>query len=85
MVDEYDPSDQSADDIFHEAVRVYLEHVGYGDGLLVDWMLVSAQHMIVDDGSATSMSIVVSREQPIYRTSGLIDYAREKTNQKLVR
>lgn len=82
---EFDPTEKDAGEIFHEAVRIYLEHLGYGDGLLVDWMLVSAQHLIVDGGSATSMSVVVSREQPIYRTAGLIAYANAQNEKKLFR
>ncbi len=82
---DFEASSLTPDEIFHEACRVYLEHCGFGDGLLVDWMLVSAQHMITQDGSATSLSIVVSREQPVYRTAGLVQFAKTKTDAKLVR
>lgn len=85
MVDEVADAKPDPNEVFHEAVRVYLESQDYADGLLVDWILVTSQHMIPDDGgSATSLAIMVSRDQPLYRTVGLAQYAITKTQQRLI-
>jgi Mg2+/citrate symporter len=80
-------ADRQAQEEFHEAINKYLEAQGYDDGLLTEWVLVTAQHMIPSDGegSATALMIHVSRELPLYRSAGLIQYALVKTEQAIKR
>lgn len=88
MVDSKQPrkNNKEAEETFDQAVRDYLEALDYGDGLLVDWLLVTAQHIVEDDGSSsTGQAIHVSREQPLYRTSGLARYAMKKTDARMER
>lgn len=53
-----------------------LKHHGAGEGLLVDWTIVTAQHVAEDDGSSsTALGLWTPETQPIHRTMGLIEYA----------
>lgn len=77
---------KKADDKFQDAIEEYLGEIGYGDGLLIDWLMVTAQHIPHEDGSTgTSLSILVSPQQSVYRGIGLARYAVYKTEKSLDR
>lgn len=77
---------KEADEKFHKAVEEYLGEIGYGDGLLIDWLMVTAQHIPHEDGSSgTSLSILTSSQQSVYRSIGLARYAVYKTEKSLER
>lgn len=78
------PERKAADDKFEDAVREYLKSFN-GEGLLMDWVLVTAEHVIEEDGSATGLSVYVSSEQPLHRTVGLLAYAQRRTDIAIAR
>lgn len=78
------PEEKAALEKFHEAVEEYVRSSG-GEGLVIDWMLVTAEHLVEEDGSATALATYVSREQSIYRTAGLVNYARIKIDNTIAR
>jgi hypothetical protein len=72
VVNEKDPQDAALAKL-HEAIRVYLEETDSDTGLLTEWAMVTAQHVITEGGSGTSLSTIVSDELPVYRMLGLYD------------
>lgn len=77
---------KEADEKFEKAIEEYLGEIGYGDGLLIDWIMVTAQHIPHEDGSTgTSLSILTSPHQSVYRSIGLARYAVHKTEGSLHR
>lgn len=75
---------KEADEKFEAAINEYLASKGYGDGMLIDWMLVTAQHISHDDGeSSTALSVHVEATQSVYRGVGLARYAVKKTEQQM--
>lgn len=77
---------KKADDKFQASVEEYLGEIGYGDGLLIDWLMVTAQHIPHEDGSTgTSLTILTSPQQSVYRAIGLARYAVYKTEKSLDR
>lgn len=77
---------QEAQEKFEQAIKEYLESQDFGDGLLIDWIMVTAQHIPKEDGSsATTLSILTSPQQSIYRSIGLARYAVHKTEGNLSR
>lgn len=77
---------KEADEKFQAAIEEYLGEIGYGDSLLIDWLVVSAQHMPHEDGSTgTSLTILTSPQQSVYRAIGLARYAVYKTEKSLER
>jgi hypothetical protein len=67
-----DPKVVAAHEKFEEAMRDFLEAIDYTDGITVDWVLVVAQNVIFEHGSSTMLGSAVRREQPAYRTTGLL-------------
>lgn len=77
-------SKEEAREKFEAAIKEYLESQGHGDGILTEWLLITAQFVAhAEGGSSTATMINVSREQPMYRSAGLIEYARIKTMEAL--
>ena len=77
---------EKAEEKFENAIREYLEAHEYGDGLLIDWMMVTAQHIPHEDGSSgTSLTILTSPSQSVYRSMGLARYAVVKTEKAVAR
>lgn len=75
-----------AEENLEEAIKDFLATCGHDEGLLVDWMLVTAHHIDSGDGDTwTANGIYGPREQPIYRAAGLVTYAQIKVSQKLNR
>lgn len=68
----------------HEAIRVYLETKGYDDGLLMEWVLITSQHKVVENGTATGIAITFSNELPLYRAAGLVKYGEVKICQNMM-
>lgn len=69
-------ADRKADEKLGKAIEEYLEAQGHTDGLLIEWLLVTAQHIPLDDGgSATGVGVYVDSDQAIYRSIGLAHYA----------
>lgn len=78
-------SNSESDAKFEEAVKQYLTAQGYDDGLVVDWFLITAQHMVEEDGAgSTALSVFGPYGQPIYRAAGLIQYALNKINERFL-
>ena len=67
-----DPKIVAAHEKFEEAIRDFLEAIEYTDGITVDWVLVVAQNVIFEHGSSTMLGTATRREQPAYRTTGLL-------------
>lgn len=77
---------QEAQEKFEQAIKEYLETIDFGDGLLIDWIMVTAQHIPHEDGSSgTTLSILTSPQQSVYRSIGLARYAIHKTEGSLNR
>lgn len=59
------------------AINEYLAATHRKDGLLVDWFLLCAQHIVNDDSTtSTSFSTCAPHDQPLYRAMGMLDYGR---------
>lgn len=70
---------------FEVALKEFLQSQGYDDGLVVDWLLISAQHIIEDDGSSsTALALSGPTTQPIYRAAGLVKYANRVIDKRFV-
>lgn len=55
------------------------------DGVLMDWIVLTAQHRVEDDGSTTTRMVhYVPDEQPLYRTVGLLTCGVTEANDSLV-
>lgn len=67
-----DPKVVLAHEKFEEAMRDFLEAIDYTDGITVDWVLVVSQNVIFEHGSSTMLGTATRREQPAYRTTGLL-------------
>lgn len=79
------PEQLAAREKFEEAMRAYLITLE-NPGLLIDWMLVAAEHHTHDGGdTATSIAMYVSEGQSVYRTAGLAAYAKLKTDERMAR
>lgn len=66
---------RAADARFEEAIRDYLAAYGEGDGLLMEWVLLTSQHSSSDDGTtSTAVGNWVAPDQPLHRSLGLLDY-----------
>ncbi len=79
------PEEQEAIDKFEEAVREYTRFYEV-EGLIIDWLLVTAEHIAEDDGgSSTGLAMYVSPTQSIYRTSGLANYAKIRVDENMSR
>lgn len=70
---------KEADEKLEEAIKEYMEANDHGEGLLVDWLLITAQHFDEGDGStATANAIYGPPHQRMYHALGLLDYATIK-------
>lgn len=74
------PEEESATEAFEASLKALLEAFGYDRGVLVDWVLVSAQHVIPDSDpesrGATAAAMFFRFGQAPYRTDGLLDYGK---------
>lgn len=69
------PDRRAADATFENAIRDYLAAYGQSDGLLMEWVLTTSQHLSNDDGStSTAVGNWVADGQPLHRSLGLLDY-----------
>lgn len=67
---------KDANDKLEEAIKEYMEAHEHNEGLLVDWVLVTAQHFDEGDGNtATANAIYGPPNQRLYHALGLLDYA----------
>lgn len=68
---------KSADDRFADAISELMLAYGATDGLLIEWVLLTAQHHVNDDGTtSTSVGNYTQPGQPFHRSLGLLDYAQ---------
>lgn len=75
----------AADEKLEDAIREHLAADEDDEGFLVDWIIVTAQHVPFEDGtSGTTMRMQSSNNQPLYRTAGLAAYAMAKVNDRTV-
>lgn len=57
-----------------------------GEGLLMEYVLVTASHVARGDGStATSVSFCCSDDLPLYRSIGLLDFALAQQRVEITR
>ena len=63
---------------FAEALQEFLNSQGAPHGLLMDWIVVSAEHIAEQGGTSTAVGIWGPDDQPIYRRAGLLKYATER-------
>lgn len=72
--------ERMAEENLEEAIKDLLVVKGMDDGLLVSWVLISAQHVILDDdheqSGATATALHTPHTQATYQTEGLIDYGK---------
>lgn len=74
----------TAHEKLEDAVKEILIASGHDDGLVVDWVLVVAQHIPGAEGNnATGTGIYGPHDQPTYRAAGLIGYAKAIIDRKL--
>lgn len=69
------PEQAAADTAFEDAIRDLLAAYD-AEGLLTEWVLVTASH--IDDGTPTTTTAVghwVPPAQPLHRSLGALDYA----------
>lgn len=67
---------KAASEELEAALMKWMQVKGYTDGILVDYAFVGAQQVFNDDGSTSTYTINKTRkQQPLYRTVGLLDTA----------
>lgn len=75
MSDDRTDEQRAADTRFEAAVDE-LRSAYESEGLLVEWVLVTAAHIANDDGtSSTAVGHWVPPGQPLHRSLGTLDYA----------
>lgn len=70
---------------FEEQISEFLKSKG-GDadeGILVDWMLLTAHHLEEAEGSATGYGIYGPKHQRVHQAAGLVEYARVKLDKAI--
>lgn len=67
-----DPEIVKAHEEFEQAVNKYLEAIDQADGIIVDWVFVTAQSIIHENNSSTMVGWSARLNQPAYRTKGLM-------------
>jgi hypothetical protein len=77
-------TNKEADSELEEAIKKYLMAQGHDEGLLFDWFLITAQHIVLDEGSATALGHYQPSNTPIYQTAGLLRYATRLVDTILV-
>ena len=69
-------SESEAHAKLEEAIEAFLESIGQ-PGLLMDWVVITHKLSANEDGTNDfDTGWVGSEHQPLYRTLGLLDYAR---------
>jgi hypothetical protein len=80
------PEELKAEQALEEAIKNVLVVRGYTDGLLMDWVVITAQHIVPNedpDGSgATGHLMLTPHTQPAYRCDGLLDYGKMLVNRR---
>lgn len=67
-----------------EALKEFLNAEGHGEGLLVDWFLITSQHIDEGDGTTgTGLGMYGPQHQRLYSAAGLLHYAAIKIDQKI--
>ena len=67
---------KTPEQILQEAIRDYLGSRGHTDGVLMDWVIVTSQHVVnPQGGSATNLAFHTSEDMALHRVAGLIRYA----------
>lgn len=70
---------EEAEAKLEEAIREFLVFKEHDDGLVLDWVLVTAQHIDRgEDGIFTATGMYVPVHQKIHHTAGLVRYAEFK-------
>lgn len=77
MTDPRSLEQRAADDALRQAIQDTLAAYGWGEGILTDWIVVTASQRFDDDGHAvTSVAKLVDEDiVPHYRLMGLLDQA----------
>lgn len=74
---------KSPQEKLEDAIKEYQASRGHDDGLLVDWVLITAQHIPEADGeSLTANAVYCPSHQPLYRMSGLLKYGEIRVAQR---
>lgn len=79
MADDRTPEQKAADTAFEDAIRALLAAYGATEGPLMEWILLTAQHVDEGDGTtATATSHWVAPGQPLHRSLGLLGYSETR-------
>jgi hypothetical protein len=79
MSDERTPEQVAADNQFEEAIHAFLTAYDATDGPVIEWMLLTAQHLVNDDGTtSTAVGHWVPPGQAYHRSMGLLDYMQTR-------
>lgn len=79
MTDHRTPEQRDADDAFEEAIRALLTAYGADDGLLLEWVIDTTQHIAEADGSSSTVTAYFTNPgAPLHRTLGLLGYVDER-------
>lgn len=75
-----DPKLKEAEQKLEDAITEYLSARGRHEGVLIEWVLVTAQAGVDEQGEFTSTGISVPYAQRNYATAGLLQYAQVRMN-----
>lgn len=80
MCDTRTPEQTAADQALEDAIRAHQQAYDVAAGVLMEWVVITTQH--VDDGhhQATSLGWSCPYAQPMHRTAGLVHYAEVRLN-----
>jgi hypothetical protein len=73
--DDRTPEQRAADTAFEAAIQALRAAYDETEGMLMEWVVLTSQHIAEDDGSSsTAVSRWVAPGQPLHRSLGLLDY-----------
>lgn len=78
MSEEQTAEQRKAAEALEAAIRDYIAAYSDSGGLLMEWVLVTAEHYAEGDAGATAVGHWCPVNQPLYRTLGLLDYATSR-------
>lgn len=78
MSDTRTPEQRAADDALEEAIKARDRAYDGRAGILMEYVVVSAWAMFVDDNEVTMIDYSGGAGQPVHRTFGLLSWAFEK-------
>jgi hypothetical protein len=74
--EEEEPNERQAELDFEAAMQKYMEILGQREGLLVEWFLITAEHVETGDGRAATVNgIYGPYNQRVFSAAGLLRYA----------